>query len=78
MINYETVWARICYIDRNEAMTVRDISIKYSGIDDFEAYCALRHDIRSFKTARIKWMQETEVPHNLPADWKTRVMEVEG
>jgi hypothetical protein len=69
---YETGWTRICYVDRDGVMTVRDISLKEYGSDDFEAYCSLRDGIRLFKVAQIEWIQECEVPSNLPADWKTR------
>ena len=77
MVNYETGWVRICYVDSNEAITVRDISLKYGGSEDFEAYCALRDGLRLFRVAQIKWIQETEVPLNLPADWKSRRRAVE-
>jgi hypothetical protein len=72
MSGYETGWMRICYVDRDGVMTVRDVKLKEYGSDDFEAYCSLRDDIRLFKVSQIEWIQECEVPPNLPADWKTR------
>lgn len=72
MSGYETGWMRIFYVDRDGVMTVRDVKLKEYGSDDFEAYCSLRDGIRLFKVAQIEWIQECEVPPNLPADWKTR------
>jgi hypothetical protein len=72
LAGYETGWTRICYVDRDGVMSVRDINRKYVDDDEIEAYCALRHDLRTFKRERIKWMQETEVPSDLPADWRAR------
>lgn len=72
MSGYETGWMRICYVDRDGLMTLRDVSLKEYGSDDFEAYCSLRDGIRLFKVAQIEWIQECEVPPNLPADWKIR------
>lgn len=72
LAGYEAGWTRICYVDRDGVMSVRDISQKNVNDDEIEAYCALRHDLRTFKRERIKWMQEAEVPSDLPADWRTR------
>jgi hypothetical protein len=73
MSGYETGWMRICYVDHDGVMSVRDVKLKEYGSDDFEAYCSLRDDIRLFKVSQIEWIQECEVPPNLPADWKTRM-----